>query len=50
MIARAHQLMMDVISFENFRVFLQLIPKMFLQYFQRQIIAIDVEIKQQLWT
>jgi diadenosine tetraphosphatase ApaH/serine/threonine PP2A family protein phosphatase len=45
MIARAHQLMMDV-SIILFRDIQQLITKTFQLSFQHQIIVIDVEIKQ----
>jgi hypothetical protein len=49
MIARAHQLMMEVKYFLNFRDTLQLTIKMFLQFFQLPIIVIVVEIKLLLW-
>jgi hypothetical protein len=48
MIARAHQLMMEVAIF-SFRVIQILIIKMFPPFSLHLIIAIDVEIKQPLW-
>lgn len=49
MIARAHQLMMEVNIFNKFRVIHQLITKMLQQFSQLQTIVIDVGIKQLLW-
>ena len=49
MIARAHQLMMEVIHLINFRDIHQHITKMFQLFSQPLIIVTDVEIKQLLW-
>jgi hypothetical protein len=49
MIARAHQLMMEVRQKIIFRDIHQLITKMYQQYSQHQTIVTDVVTKQQLW-
>lgn len=49
MIARAHQLVMNVYSSYKYRAIIGVITDMYVLYFQHLTIAIDVETKQLLW-